>query len=505
MGRRGRAVAGVTDPGTGLTQAGYSAHCGLSRAAIAHARGAAGSSTRSRVIVPNRSESYLKFARGNFPLWFFLPANLSGSLNPLSAMFSRFAQLLTISLALLLPPTSGLRAAEPAAAKKAPSDPTGPMWDVAALSQAPKTYPADPIRAEGMKGVFFEGLPYQGKPTRVFAWIGLPATEPGKKVPGIVLVHGGGGTAFEAWVRLWTGRGYAAIAIDTCGAIPVHIADPKKWQHHDAGGPQGWGGWGQIDDPREDQWTYHAVADALLAHSLLRSLPEVDPERIGVTGISWGGYLTSIIAGVDPRLKFAVPVYGCGFTNEHGFAKSVEDLGPEGGARWMRWWDPSSYLANAAMPMLWVDGTNDFAYTMNAWQKSYRLAKGPHTLCLRPRMSHGHSAGWAPQEIAVFADSIVNGGKPLAKITGQGRDGRNIWATISGGASITKAELEFTKDTGPWQKRLWEAAPAEIGADGKVHATLPEGTKVYYLNLTDDRECIVSTEHEEVELSETAK
>jgi dienelactone hydrolase len=373
------------------------------------------------------------------------------------------------------------------------------MWDLAALSTPPKTSPADPIHAEGMKAIFFDGLPYQGKPTRVFAWLGLPKTEPGKKVPGIVLVHGGGGTAFEAWVRLWTEHGYAAIAFDTCGATPVHPANQKTWQRHDAGGPPGWGGWNQIDEPRGDQWTFHAVADAVLADSLLRSQPEVDPERIGVTGISWGGYLTSIISGVDSRLKFAIPVYGCGFTNEHGFAHSVEELGPERAARWMRWWDPSAYLPAAKMPMLWVDGTNDFAYTMNAWQKSYRAPQSVHTLCLRPRMPHGHESGWAPKEIAIFADSIVNGGAPLAKITSQGRDGRNVWAKFTSQQPISKAELEFTKDTGPWQKRLWEAIPAELSADGQVKATLPEGTKVYYLNLTDDRDCVVSTEHEEVD------
>src|SRR5262249_55644912 len=45
--------------------------------------------------------------------------------------------------------------------------------------------------------------------------------------------------------------------------------------------------------------------------SLLGRLPEVDPDRIGVTGISWGGYLTGLVAGLDDRLKAAVPVYGC--------------------------------------------------------------------------------------------------------------------------------------------------------------------------------------------------
>lgn len=415
-------------------------------------------------------------------------------------MNRRFLHFLVLALALAFHELPVSRAADaPAVAQTPPADPTGPMWDIAALSMPPKTYPADPLRAEGLRSVFFEGLAYQGRPTRVFAWIGVPKVEPGKKVPGIVLVHGGGGTAFEKWVQLWVARGYAAIAFDCCGAIPLHTADGKKWQRHDAGGPPGWGGWEQINDAREDQWTYHAVADGVLAHSLLRSLPQVDPERIGVTGISWGGYLTSLLAGVDQRFKFAVPVYGCGFTNEHGFAHNVEALGPEGGARWMRWWDPSSYLGGATMPMLWVDGTNDFAYTMNAWQKSYRLPKAPHTLCLRPRMPHGHEAGWAPKEIATFADSIVNGGDPLPKITSQARAGRAVSATFTSARPITKAELHFTKATGPWQQRLWEAVPATF-ADGKVTAELPEGTKVYYLNLTDDRECVASTEHEEIDL-----
>jgi dienelactone hydrolase len=379
----------------------------------------------------------------------------------------------------------------------APAEPTGPMWDLAALAKAPKTYLAEPIRADGLKAIFFDGLPYRGKATRVFAWLGLPKVETGVKVPGIVLVHGGGGTAFEKWTQLWVERGYAAIAIDTCGAIPLHTVDGKKWLRHDTGGPAGWGGWDQIEEPREDQWTYHAVAAGILANSLLRSRPEVDPERIGVTGISWGGYLTSILAGVDQRFKFAVPVYGCGFTNEHGFAGSVEKLGPEGSERWMKWWDPSSYLAGATMPMLWVNGTNDFAYTMNAWQKSYRLPQSSHTLCLRPRMPHGHESGWAPAEIATFADSIVKGGDLMPIITDQGHEGRKAWATFNSVHPIAKAELHYTKDTGPWQKRLWEIASATL-TEGAASAELPEGTHAYFLNLTDDRDLVVSSEHEEL-------
>ncbi|MBI3922802.1 MAG: hypothetical protein HY318_15385, partial [Armatimonadetes bacterium] len=101
-----------------------------------------------------------------------------------------------------------------------PKDPTGPMWDMKKLSKPPKVYPAEGFQAEGVKALFYEGRPFKGKPTRVFAWLGMPKVEPGKKVPGIVLVHGGGGTAFDNWVRLWAERGYAAISMDTCGCVP---------------------------------------------------------------------------------------------------------------------------------------------------------------------------------------------------------------------------------------------------------------------------------------------
>lgn len=371
------------------------------------------------------------------------------------------------------------------------------IWDLGTLTNSPKWTALERPNSPGAKAIFYTGLPFRGKPTRVFAYLGMPKGAPGEKAPGMVLVHGGGGTAFEEWVRLWVERGYAAIAIDTCGQVPVGTYG--HWVHDTQGGPPGWGGWDQMDWPREDQWTYHAVADAVLAHSLLRSLPEVDPDRIGVTGISWGGYLTCIIAGVDQRFRLAVPVYGCGFTDQHAFAGSLARLGKEDAARWMAWWDPSQYLPEANMPFLWVTGSNDFAYTMNALQLSYRQPKGPRTLAIRLRMPHGHGgAGERPEEIRVFADSILKGGKPLPRITGQGREGETVWASFATQVEITRAELNYTLDDGRWQDRRWEATPARL-SDSKITASLPAGTRVYYLNLFDHRGCVVSTEHEELQ------
>ncbi len=371
-----------------------------------------------------------------------------------------------------------------------------PVWDLKALGKAPATYPADGIIAKEVKALFYDGPDFQGKPTRVFAYYGAPPVPAGKKVPAMVLIHGGGGTAFDSWVRLWNSRGYAAIAMDLCGCVPV--GSDGKWERHERGGPPGWGGFDQLERRLADQWTGQAVADIVLAHSLIRSFPEVDAARIGVTGISWGGYLTCIVAGVDQRFRFAAPVYGCGFLGENStWVGQFAAMGEEKAGQWLAQWDPSAYLGDAILPMLWVTGSNDFAYPMDSLQKSYRLARGPRTICLRLRMPHGHGgAGENPVEILVFANHLFNHGTPLAKVTRQGREGNEAWARYESKTPIAKAELNFTTAIGKWQDRKWETIPATLdAARRRVSATLPEGTRVYYLNIVDERELVVSTEH----------
>jgi dienelactone hydrolase len=375
------------------------------------------------------------------------------------------------------------------------------------LLEAPRYEPAKDLAPgeAGVRAIFYDAKPYQGKPTKTFAYLGVPKHPAGERVPAMVLVHGGGGTAFPEWVKLWNDRGYAAIAMDTCGAIPVRSTDfpqNKQWRRHAAGGPSGWDdSFTQMAAPVTDQWQYHALADILLAHSLIRSLPDVDPERVGLTGISWGGYLTSLAVGVDSRFKFAVPVYGCGFIDECVWSPTLAKLPPDQRQRWLDQWDPRHYLKDAETPMLWVTGTNDFAYPFPALQKSYRLPKGPRTLSVTLRMPHGHPPGQTPAIIHAYADSFLKPASaiPLPAITGQGRDGptNTAWTIVASKSAIAKAELLFTRDTGTWQKRAWQAVAAKV-EDGKAYAVLPEGARVYYLNLTDERGLTVSTEHEEL-------
>ncbi|MGC3971158.1 MAG: acetylxylan esterase [Pirellulales bacterium] len=365
---------------------------------------------------------------------------------------------------------------------------TGP-WNMAELTPVPEAEFG--LESAGVQEVYYENVPYKGKPTSIFAYLAKPAEGAGPW-PAMLCVHGGGGKAFNEWARIWAKCGYVVLAMDLAGKGP----DGKP--HAEAGPDQDDNGkFGEFTpDTVRDMWSYHAVAAVVRGYSLLASLPEVKKEQIGATGISWGGYLTCILAGIDERLKVAVPVYGCGFLGDNSawlgrFAK----MAPDQKKLWLDQFDPSKYLPGATCPMLFVNGTNDFAYPLDSYQKSYKLPQGPVTLCIRIKMPHGHSSGWLPEEIGAFVDSVILQKPPLGKMGPTLVVEGSASATFNGPSPAAKAELCYAVDRGPWQNREWKSVEATIGR-GTVQAKVPHARPlVLYLNVTDERGLLVSSRH----------
>ncbi len=89
-------------------------------------------------------------------------------------------------------------------------------------------------------------------------------------------------------------QGFAAFSYDMAGY------DDTLQTPHDFGGP------------REQLWGFGPLGlqlwNSIRSLDFLESLPDVDPQRIGMTGESGGGTQTFLLAAVDDRVRFDVPV-----------------------------------------------------------------------------------------------------------------------------------------------------------------------------------------------------
>jgi dienelactone hydrolase len=387
-------------------------------------------------------------------------------------------------------------------------------WNVESLKAVPEMRWLD--QSSPIRSLVYRNEPYEGHPTEVFAFYATPGSVSGdlsrdKDLPAVVLVHGGGGTAFAEWAWLWAKRGYAAIAMDLAGRRPPAprfdpqtnelITGPMSDQPRErlmlAGPDQGYDQkFAVVGGGVHDDWIYHAVAAVIRGHSLVRSFPEVDADRTAVTGISWGGFLTCLTASLDDRFKAAVPVYGCGFLFEGESVQKphIDRLAPERREEWIRLYDPSSHLAACRTPILFVNGTNDPHYPLDSYAKTYRLVPGPRQFRIEVAMKHSHPAGWAPREIGLFIDSHCRGGQPLPTVARPQVQGEQVTAECERSVPLTKGALHYTLDAGPLVDRRWQTIDAQLDGSRIIAPRPPTGTTIWLMSVTDERGAMVSSE-----------
>jgi dienelactone hydrolase len=385
-------------------------------------------------------------------------------------------------------------------------------WNLTELKQVPAMRWLAPTGA--VHSLLYAGEKFKGTNTEVFAFYASPITlgraKPGAKFPGVVLIHGGGGTAFADWVHLWAKRGYAAIAMDLSGSRPIdpiydtngvpvpnQAAKPDTRTRLPNGGPNHGHEekFDSIGGDVSDDWPYHAAASVIRAHSLLRSFPEVIANRTAVTGISWGGYTTCLAASLDDRFKAAVPVYGCGFLFEGESVQkpAIDNLGDRRAA-WIREYDPSSLLKRCRVPILFVNGTGDIHYPLDSYQKSYDVVPGSKKqMRIEVAMRHSHPAGWAPAEIGLFIDSHCRDGKALPVPGKLSTKGDTVRLSYRSEMPLQSAALHFTTDTGPRTKRQWKTVPADVGRGVITAPKPPAEANTWFVSLTDARGAMVTS------------
>ena len=345
-----------------------------------------------------------------------------------------------------------------------------------------------------LESFFFDSVDFRGNATKVFAHIGMPAwNSTDAPLPAIVLVHGGGGRAFTTWANLWAERGYVAIAIDTEGASTTNA-------RHNQGGPRRNGVFNEADVVLEDQFMYHATAGTILANSLMRSLPFVDEDKIGVHGVSWGGAITSTVIGIDDRFAFAIPSYGCGHMWDAigNWQEAISDAG--GTDYYKNLWDPMLRLENATMPIMWLSWPNETTFNIDCQANSYNKAPGTKMVSLVPGMRHSHVFTWRRADSYDFADSIVgnngdstgvNPGEPWCIVKSSEQAGNQVTVEFESTRPLTGARLFHTNEMGSTETMEWPDSSVDsfvetFSGSGiwRVMATLPADTNGWFVNVT---------------------
>ena len=369
------------------------------------------------------------------------------------------------------------------------------LWNLDSLQQAPPFRYLD--STSHVHEIIFKGPDYKGKETEVLAYYSNPdilktGRNQGHTYPGIVLISGDSQPGIKEWVERWAQEGYAAITCDygnTClaegrGPITKNLEEILNYIYD------------SISDGPKAVRAYRTAAIAIQAHSLLLNQQEVIKDKTVVTGISWGGFQTCIVSGLDNRFKAAVPVYGCAFHDEIMLDKNhFNQLSEEQKATWMAKIDPKNYLKYSQCPTLFITGDNDGCFDIEAYDKTTQLIPEKNRYYrITPNMGHAHDIGWQPQEIAVFFNAILKEGVPLAKITDIVQNDTQIIGNYESPLTIKEAHFYYTNDTTHINaERIWNHIPATIHKN-KIVVNFPKENFVYgYFYLTDTKDLSISS------------
>ena len=349
---------------------------------------------------------------------------------------------------------------------------------------------ADPLSTDTIQALFYRGADFEGEQTRVFCYISFPdGASVTNKVPAVVLVHGGGGTAYKEWVKNWTDKGYAVLSYDYQGNMPLSNCTVDTQYYQEIPGftaPKNIS-FNDSEKPIADQWMYYATSAAILGNSLLRSYPQVDNSKIGMAGISWGSIITTITIGYDDRFAFACPIYGGIFTSENNsYMKDNFVRNPKAMV-----WDDSRAYAASKMPILFTAWNRDTNFTMNVLTKNY-LANENATLSILSDWWHSHSGGMFAKEPYVFADSVCKNEESFIQITKQPTaDNDSMEYQLPQGVTVSKIQLLYTAAQTIDGSATWisKTITSLQGLNNQVSTNVT----AYYVSIMDSRGVTVSS------------
>jgi dienelactone hydrolase len=337
--------------------------------------------------------------------------------------------------------------------------------------------------------VTFHIASFKGQPARMAAFYAFPKA--GKKMPGLLHIHGGGQRAFLHEVEFYARRGYACLSVNWGG---------REMEGAQAGDPNTV--WGAVDptqtnvpgyynlkpgdkyldpfeSPRNNNW-YLLTLGCRRGLTFLEQQPEVDANNLGVYGHSMGGTLTVYVAGSDSRVKVACPsVGGSGFrTRPWPLLPQVTIDSPNGD---LNLFDATlgleSYAASIHSPILWLGATNDFHGIMDdTYRTGDRIPHKNVRYSFTPHMNHRFTPEFAVTRPLWFDQylkkSFTFPETPKAKLILATDDHvPEFKVTTDAWESVAEVHIYYSLDPDP-RARFWRGADSSRSGNAWI-AKLP--------------------------------
>ncbi len=253
--------------------------------------------------------------------------------------------------------------------------PSSPVWRLSGHNDALRSLALS--EPEEIKFKSFDGTTVQGWLMKPVGW------RADRRYPLILSIHGGphgmSGYSFNATFQAYAARGYAVLYLN----------------------PRGSSGYGQkFSDGTLREWGGGDYRDLMMGvDEALRTRSWIDADRLGVTGGSYGGFMTNWIITQTTRFKAAVAAASLSNLVSFYSTSLYQDLihAEFGGFPWddydLLWrWSPLRYIRQAQTPTLLIHGEQDNDVHITQAEEMYMALKrrGIETVLARyPREGHG--------------------------------------------------------------------------------------------------------------------
>ena len=334
-------------------------------------------------------------------------------------------------------------------------------------------------------------------PNRIYCAIARPEKASGP-VPVVLIFHGGGGHASPALALAAARRhpGMAGLAMDYNGQFaPGGGKHVTQWKN--VGRERKL----ELKPDARNYPMYHNVIAARRAIDFLGTQPWADTNRIGCVGISYGGWVALILAGVDERVKCvttAVSAGGVEFTAGKG-AQQLRWEPADQRPIWLAHYEPLAYAPHTKAGVFFQLASNDLFFWLDGASRNLDALPNPKGWLVRPNSNHGAGGPEIPDTAApAFMRHLLAGGPSLPDVTQfkVSNDGSTYTWKATGPRAITRAVLNWSPGKPVSPGRYWIEFPAERTGDtwrAKVPQEFANFAAQAFVNVGDENSVVVSS------------